>query len=267
MLSGHPCFKSAVQTDPWYGLICKSNYDKFWDVHEKKKPKEEGANFYQKEYRDMMNGMLNPDPTKRFTIAEIKEHPWYNGKVVSELDRKQEFDRYRKAIDSLLEQDKQSRREEKMQKVQEENVKTNQNTFTGFKQYRDTELEKDLDKQLAELKLDSDLKAEREIRELDGEANPASTLFSVAPVELVFKNLIVLVNKVTQGGYTVSSDKYKLKGKVPHDDKEQEVELTIEIAKNDEESLAVVFTKKGGDEMKFLDLIQEKFREEITKLK
>lgn len=141
MLSGHPCFKSATMTDPWYGLICKGMYEKFWEVHEKKKPKQEGTNFYPKEYRDLMNGMLHPDPSKRFTVAQIKEHPWYKGRTVTETERKMEFDRYRKAIESLLEQDKQNRREEKLQKMQEaENIKATQNTFTGFKQYRDTEL-------------------------------------------------------------------------------------------------------------------------------
>lgn len=128
-------------TDPWFGLISKNNFEKFWDVHEKKKPKEAAETFYSKDARDLMNRMFHPDPVKRFTIADIKSHPWYNGKTVSELDRRQEFDRYRKAIDSLLDQDKQTRREEKMQRIQEnDNIKTNQNIFTGYKAYRDTEM-------------------------------------------------------------------------------------------------------------------------------
>ena len=27
--------------------------------------------------KDLINLILNPDPTKRFTIKDIREHPWY----------------------------------------------------------------------------------------------------------------------------------------------------------------------------------------------
>jgi serine/threonine protein kinase len=27
---------------------------------------------------DLINGLLQPDPSKRFTIEQIKAHPWYN---------------------------------------------------------------------------------------------------------------------------------------------------------------------------------------------
>jgi serine/threonine protein kinase len=28
--------------------------------------------------QDLLNLILNPDPTKRFTIQDIRAHPWYN---------------------------------------------------------------------------------------------------------------------------------------------------------------------------------------------
>jgi hypothetical protein len=75
-----------------------------------------------------------------------------------------------------------------------------------------------------------------------------------------------VTNKITQGEFSVSPNKYKIKGKIPNDNKDQEIELTIEVAKKDEESFAVIFTKKQGDHWKFLEEIEKHFKEEIAKL-
>ena len=43
-----------------------------------------------------------------------------------------------------------------------------------------------------------------------GEVNPASTIMSVGPIELFFKQLVVNASKATQGGITINADKYKV---------------------------------------------------------
>jgi 5'-AMP-activated protein kinase, catalytic alpha subunit len=35
-------------------------------------------NFLSPNAQDMINLILQPDPTKRYTIADIRNHPWYN---------------------------------------------------------------------------------------------------------------------------------------------------------------------------------------------
>jgi 5'-AMP-activated protein kinase, catalytic alpha subunit len=35
-------------------------------------------NFVSKEGKDLIKGILNTDPQKRFTIADIRKHSWYN---------------------------------------------------------------------------------------------------------------------------------------------------------------------------------------------
>jgi serine/threonine protein kinase len=34
--------------------------------------------FLSEEAKDLINLILNPDPTQRFTIKDIRAHPWYN---------------------------------------------------------------------------------------------------------------------------------------------------------------------------------------------
>ena len=34
--------------------------------------------FLSEEAKDLITMILNPDPTQRFTIEDIRDHPWYN---------------------------------------------------------------------------------------------------------------------------------------------------------------------------------------------
>ena len=132
MLSGHPPFKSASQADPWYGQLVKENYDKFWDVHEKKKMKEASDPiFYQAEFRNLINGMLHYDPVKRITIPEIKEHPWFKGPVLDNEELIKEFKDYRLIISQMLEKEKMERREMKKIAKAEAGGEGTFNAYTG----------------------------------------------------------------------------------------------------------------------------------------
>lgn len=139
IISGNRCFESSSKSDPYYRQLWKGDSDKFWEALEKKqKIKADGANFYSEEFRDLINGMFQPDPSKRFTVTQVKEHIWYKGRTMTKIERKQEFELCRKTIDSFLERDKQNKREAKLHKAQEaEDFKRNPHrTFTGFSQCR-----------------------------------------------------------------------------------------------------------------------------------
>jgi 5'-AMP-activated protein kinase catalytic alpha subunit len=34
--------------------------------------------FISEEAQDLLNLILNPDPAQRFTITDIRAHPWFN---------------------------------------------------------------------------------------------------------------------------------------------------------------------------------------------
>lgn len=74
MKAGHPPFTQAdCDTDPFYNLLSNKNYEKFWILHSKGKPK----NFFSLDFKNLIEYILHPDPSQRPTIAEIKSHRWF----------------------------------------------------------------------------------------------------------------------------------------------------------------------------------------------
>ena len=52
----------------------------FWEAHLKFK---DNKNFYSEEFKSMINSLLAFDPTQRMSLAELKMHPWVNGKTAT----------------------------------------------------------------------------------------------------------------------------------------------------------------------------------------
>lgn len=90
MKAGHPPFSKANLEDPFFSLLAKNDYPKFWELHGRGKPKI----FFSEEFKTLIAFMLHPDAVKRPSLAEIKAHPWFVGEcwgvegVKKELDLK-----------------------------------------------------------------------------------------------------------------------------------------------------------------------------------
>ena len=50
--------------------------------------------------------MIEFDPTKRITMAKIKEHPFLKGATVTSMELAKEFNEYKQVIQEMLEKDK-----------------------------------------------------------------------------------------------------------------------------------------------------------------
>lgn len=65
-----------------YAMVC--GYLPFEDQNTKKlyqkilKADYKLPSFLSDDAKDLINLILNPDPTKRYTIKDIRDHPWYN---------------------------------------------------------------------------------------------------------------------------------------------------------------------------------------------
>jgi serine/threonine protein kinase len=70
MLCGHFPFKTSQAMDPFYKLIRKKKYERFWGYHEKKGLK------VDVELKQLIMSMLDCDWEKRPTVKMIMEHPW-----------------------------------------------------------------------------------------------------------------------------------------------------------------------------------------------
>lgn len=83
LLTGYPPFNHAKKEDQWYAPLCekgKANTKKFWRQHK-------GCGV-PKDCQSLLESMLAFNPSKRCTLEEIKEHPWFNGDSHSKEDLK-----------------------------------------------------------------------------------------------------------------------------------------------------------------------------------
>lgn len=75
MLTQHPPFMKAEPRDEHYKSISEGKWDEFWEMHSDKNLSEDFINLF--------SNMTAFQPSDRFTIEEIKNHPWYKGPTAS----------------------------------------------------------------------------------------------------------------------------------------------------------------------------------------
>lgn len=73
MYVGHPPFVKSSEDDVLFNLFRNSKED-FWGYIEKRRP----TIAFPTEFKTLIEGLLNPDPTTRFGTEEIKTNTWYN---------------------------------------------------------------------------------------------------------------------------------------------------------------------------------------------
>jgi len=68
--------------------LLRSNNAEFWRKHGEIQEKE--ASFFDKDFKELFNGMVKHNPEDRMTLKEIKQSKWYNGPVYNliELQKK-----------------------------------------------------------------------------------------------------------------------------------------------------------------------------------
>jgi len=80
LLTGYPPFEQAHKNDRWFRPLAKSDFAKFWELHA-------GCQIINDpDVQDLLQGMLAYNPKKRMTISDIKQHRWFNGKILEGKD-------------------------------------------------------------------------------------------------------------------------------------------------------------------------------------
>ena len=88
LISKSPPFTDeASAKDPFYSLIKQNKMNKFWEAHEKTKPK----GFYSKDFKSLINCMLNDKPHMRMTLSDLIAHPWMQGPIASKAEVRAEL--------------------------------------------------------------------------------------------------------------------------------------------------------------------------------
>ena len=81
LVAGTPPFEQATSDDAYYRNIVDNKWDTFWKYHSQNKPN--GIQFFSSRFKELMESLLNANPKKRMPVADIKNHPWYQGTVAS----------------------------------------------------------------------------------------------------------------------------------------------------------------------------------------
>jgi serine/threonine protein kinase len=76
LLTGYPPFEQAQKKDRWYAPLVYGDHKRFWKGHR-------GCSIQKNsQVKDLIQKMLEFDPKKRISINELKQHAWYNGKIL-----------------------------------------------------------------------------------------------------------------------------------------------------------------------------------------
>lgn len=109
LMTGYPPFEHAQPTDYWYKELMEkngkpANVKKFWKKHKDAK--------LSAEARDFIARLLAADPHKRLGIEQIREHPFMQGKKLTQGEIKAQLDLRLKQVQQGRLQDVEKQREQ-----------------------------------------------------------------------------------------------------------------------------------------------------------
>eukprot|EP01022_Parablepharisma_sp_SALTPOND_P002697 TRINITY_DN110_c0_g1_i1.p3 TRINITY_DN110_c0_g1~~TRINITY_DN110_c0_g1_i1.p3 ORF type:complete len:372 (-),score=43.99 TRINITY_DN110_c0_g1_i1:2968-4083(-) len=94
LVTGYMPYSKASPEDKLFALLLK-NPEKFWAHH--RKHVFEGS--LDEDLEELLTGMLNPDPERRWDIKQIKSSMWFNGKTAEVAKVVREMERRKACID------------------------------------------------------------------------------------------------------------------------------------------------------------------------
>jgi len=99
MVAQRPPFKKADRRDALFKMFCQDN-DGYWKKVSTNRP----ADTFSSYFKGLINGMLELDPAKRFTMVDVKAHPWFNEPIPSLEAVQQEIISRRERIEKVREE-------------------------------------------------------------------------------------------------------------------------------------------------------------------
>lgn len=83
MLTGVPPFGLAIESDWFFNKLKYHHYDEFWKMHARNLTVAQRILSIPKDAKDIIHGMLEADPVRRWTIAQVASNPWFNRRIIS----------------------------------------------------------------------------------------------------------------------------------------------------------------------------------------
>ena len=88
MVVGQPPFRFAGDDDQFFHNLMH-NTEQFWEFHSTKYMRDNQGQHIPKDFKELLEGMLQEDPQDRFLIEEIEQTAWYQQEEDEMLAKKQ----------------------------------------------------------------------------------------------------------------------------------------------------------------------------------
>lgn len=85
MAVGHMPFTKASESDHFYSFIVRRKVKQFWRVHEEYH-KDAGGIGISSDFKDVVLNMLDPNPSRRLSIEDIKKSAWYKKPILEKSE-------------------------------------------------------------------------------------------------------------------------------------------------------------------------------------
>jgi len=69
-------FTTADEQDKYYSHVINGEWKKYWQSQK--------SSNLSKSFKDLIQKMIDPEPSNRLTLDELKNHSWYAGKMLSD---------------------------------------------------------------------------------------------------------------------------------------------------------------------------------------
>jgi len=106
MLAGFPPFQKPDMSDWWFNKLVNGKHALFWQAHSR-------SAYFSDQTKDFINKILNPDPEKRISIADMKKHPWWKGTTITNVALISELNRRKTTVDTVKSKEKEKKKKEK----------------------------------------------------------------------------------------------------------------------------------------------------------
>mmetsp|Transcript_7462 Transcript_7462/g.14589 ORF Transcript_7462/g.14589 Transcript_7462/m.14589 type:complete len:450 (-) Transcript_7462:110-1459(-) len=93
MSAGFPPYQEPSKHDWWFTRLKSKNFKMFWKAHETHHPQ------FTADFKELIEMILQVDPTKRASIEDILKSKWMKGTVLSKEDLLKELKRKKPAVD------------------------------------------------------------------------------------------------------------------------------------------------------------------------
>jgi len=237
MVAQHPPFTTAQPSDPFYRCIAANRADIFWKTHCKNKPN--GLEFFSDEFKDLIQSMLQLDPSHRPSMAEVMAHPWMQGDSPNKASVQAEFDTRQKSVTASIESDQQEKQNEKAKRV---NARKTGAVTRGVEAGEEIKLG------------DEDLPPSKTLLDYEKVFAQNTEFFSTCNPDDIVTALLDHLRTKEKVEPKVSKDKYKIKFELTttgQDETVQTTKITTRILKVDDKTCCVEFTKSDGNNVLF----------------